>query len=397
MPISLVLILLCSNVAQAWLRLRYEDATVVDRSELIVVGHLKGGTIQYVPHKKEPHEGASWEHHAVLVITKVLKGKCSSAKIPTIIHYGLDPRVGGVSVAHGFRPPHAHFPKEEGVIYILDTGASAWSGRPLVSDGGKDNLWFLRKRAGIFGEKPGTGKYGIVDPEDLQPLEWKDYFLAYMADDPETEVKEYAKKNPDRAGRAKRYLDHLDVQRILEIRDPRERFDNLLPYFLNRTTWNMRSEARSGIVSCGKVAGDRLRSVFSDPKRKQFRQEIILMWRDMGYKESLPLLVELLRKHDRYWAKQKLEKGWWNNDVSSEQTRQRRDVYGEVYYGVCALRAFRDPKVREILETTRDRWKAIAFDNTQIVEECETALQELSQREGTAQQSAPADADKLRR
>ena len=71
--------------------------------------------------------------------------------------------------------------------------------------------------------------------------------------------------------------------------------------------------------------------------------------------------------------------------MNSERTRQRRDIYGEVYYGVCALRAFRDAKAREILETTKDRWQTIAFDNPQIVEECEAALRELPEREGTAQ------------
>lgn len=397
MSISLVLILLCSNVVQARLRFRYEDATVVDRSELIVVGHLKEGSIHHVPHKKKPHEGASWEHRAVLGITKVLKGKCSKAKIPIIIHYGLDPRVGGVSVAHGSRPPHAHFPKEDGAIYILDTGASISSGHPLVSDAGKDNLWFLRKRTGVFGEKPGAGDYGIVDPEDLQPLEWKDYFLAYMADDPEAAVKDWSEGNPEEAGRAKRYLAHLEVQRILKTEDPEERYDKLLPFFLSRTTWNMKFEAKDGIVSCGQAAGERLKKVFDDADRDAFRDDIILMWRDIGYSEAVPLLVHLLKKHDEFLGAQDLQKGWWNSDVASDQTRHRRDIYGEVYYGVCALRSFKDPRAKDVLKMTRDRWKAIGFDNPQIVEGCEAVLRELYARKGDAQQGAPVDMDKPRR
>ena len=81
----------------------------------------------------------------------------------------------------------------------------------------------------------------------------------------------------------------------------------------------------------------------------------------------------------------------WNKDVNSDQTQRRRDVYSEVYYSVCALRAFKDPRAKSVIEKTRDRWKAISFNNPQIVEECEGALQELSAIEGTAQQKNPAD------
>lgn len=398
-PVSLVTLLLASNAAHAWLRPHYEDAIVVERSELIVVAHLKEGSIQYVSHKKGPDEGASWEHHATLVITNVLKGKCDEKEIPIIIHYGLTPVLGGYVNRDNFminyRAGRDDYPKD--IIEIFDTGNSA-RGRPsLVEDARQDNLWFLRKRSGTYGREPGTGKYGIVDPEDLQPLEWKDYFLAYMADDPQTEVKEYASKNPDIAGRAKRYLDHLEVQRILEVKDPAERYDKLLPFFLSHTTWNMKREAREGVISCGKIAGERLREVFDDPERATFRQDIMLMWRDIGYREAVPLLMDLLKNHDEFWAEQDLREGWWNRDVGSDQTRRRRSVYGEVYYGVCALRSLKGPMAKDVLTMTRDRWKAIHFDNTQIVEECEAALRELSAIEGTAPQSAPAAADKPRR
>ena len=91
-----------------------------------------------------------------------------------------------------------------------------------------------------------------------------------------------------------------------------------------------------------------------------------------------PLLIELLKKHDQFWSEQQLQKGWWNTDVDSEQTRHRRDIYGEVFYGVCALRSFHDVKAREVLEMTKRRWEATAFENPQIVEECDAALRELS-------------------
>jgi hypothetical protein len=76
-------------VYAAWLRPVYEDADVVARSQLIVVGHLQRGSIVYVPHRRRPHRGHSWEHHAALVVRRVLKGKGKLARreLPLIIHY----------------------------------------------------------------------------------------------------------------------------------------------------------------------------------------------------------------------------------------------------------------------------------------------------------------------
>jgi hypothetical protein len=374
--LSLAIVLLSSDLANAWERRRYEDATVVERSELIVVGHLEADSIKYVPHERKAGEGKSWEHHATLVISDVLKGSSASRGIPIILHYGLSPRVGGTSVGHGFDPDQGLLPKDDpkAAIYILDTGGSSWTFSALVSDAGKDNLWFLRKRSGFFGRKPGTGKYGIVDPEDLQPWQLKDYFLVYLSEDPESAVKRHMVNNPAVVQRAQRYLDHLEIQRILKTKDPSHRLEKLLPFYIKRTTWGVTGEARQGIISCGKVAGKSLLTVFQDSKHKDLRNDIILIWRDIGYKEAVPLLINLLKQHDKFWENQDLKKGWWNRDVGSELTRNRREVYGEIYYAVCALRSFADPRAREAIEITKRRWKTINFENSQILEECEAAL-----------------------
>jgi len=126
---------------------------------------------------------------------------------------------------------------------------------------------------------------------------------------------------------------------------------------------------------------------FDDPTCSESRYDIIRVWGAIGYSEAVPILIDLLKNHDQFWAAQNLQKGWWNKDVGSDQTRRRRDVYGEVYYSVCALRAFKDPRAQSVIEKTRDRWKAISFNNPQIVEECEAALQELSAIEGTTRQA----------
>lgn len=365
--LTLTLVLSASRAALAWLRPRFEDAVIVNRSELIVVGHLQKESIRKVDHKKGRDEGVSWEHHATLVITHVLKGKSEKWEIPVIIHYGLDPIV---------RADNKDIP--ENVIQIVDTGNSSHSGASLVKNAGEDNLWLLRRRSGIYGREPGNGNYGITDPEDLQPLEFKDYLMSYLADDPANAVKDYVRKNPDHVERAKRYLDHLEVERVLTIDDLGKRYDALLPFFLNRTMWGMKQPARDGIVGCGATGGERLKAIFADPKQRRFRQEIIRMWRDMGYREIAPVLIDLLQQHDRFWAKQDLQKGWWSDQSDQAQTSRRQDIYGEVYTAVYTLRSFRDPNARDVLEMTRKRWTAINFDNKQIIEECEAALRELN-------------------
>ena len=64
-----ILALIVPGSARLWLRGHYEDAIVVERSELIVEGYLETKSIKYVRHKTGNHEGASWEHHAQLVVT----------------------------------------------------------------------------------------------------------------------------------------------------------------------------------------------------------------------------------------------------------------------------------------------------------------------------------------
>lgn len=367
LPVTcLPLLAVLSGRALAWLRVTYEDATVVERTELLVVAHIKPDSIKKVPHDRKPGEGASWEYHATLVITEVLKGKCDKREIPVILHYGLTPVVRD----------DKNNPTRQAVV-IHDTGGSIIR-RPLLNDASDDNLWFLRRRGGIYGREPGTGNFGVVDPEDVQPLALKRYFLCYLAANPAAAVKDYVRKNPDTAERAQRYFDHLEIQTILLLKDPAQRYERLLPYFLRRVTWNMKSEAGDGIVACGPVAGKRLKELLGNPAHHKFRQRIIRMWRDMGYQPAVPLLVDLLGQHDQFWARQRLEKGWWNDHSDPDLTRRRRDIYGEVYTAVYTLRSFRDPRARDVLEATRKRWTEIGFENTQIVEECEAALRELT-------------------
>ncbi|MDX9971739.1 MAG: hypothetical protein RBU21_01985 [FCB group bacterium] len=374
-----VLSVLWAPDAPARMRVSYDDATVVDRSELIVVGHIKKGSVRDVAHAVPPGGGKSWHHTAVLCIAETIKGKTEKTEIPIIIHYGLDPRVGGYELRDGARHNRGGsrpgYPKE--LIEILDTGNSAFSGQPLVPDAAKDNLWFLRRREGTFGETRSNGPLGIVDPEDLQPLELKPYFACYLDKDPESTVARYAAAHPEVAKRAQAYLDHCEVQRILKIEDAEARARRLLPYFLKDYRWDGVPEALKGLEACGDPAGAVLMTVFDAEEYRSSRVPIIRIWESIRYKEAVPVLVKLLKEHDQFWAGQRLEAGWWNDDSDPELMRRRQEVSGETYYAVAALRHLGNPSAREAIELTLNRWRGIVVDTPQIVEECERALRTL--------------------
>jgi hypothetical protein len=371
----LVLLLLSSSSAGAWLRAPVEDAELVQRSELIVVARVVRGSVVYVPNPKQPARGTSWHHLATLAIGEVVKGTLREAQLPIVIHYGLTPVVGCVAVQPTYRidlrsggrpcPPER--------VDVLDTGNSLVSFTPLVEDAGKDALWFLRRRdPHQQGRAPGRGRFGIVDPEELQPRPLKDYLRAYLAVDPARAVRAFA-TDPKLLPRVQRYLDHLEVQRVARVADPGERARRVLPFFERRQSWGLHAEAEEALRGCGAAAGPPLLRLFGDPARAPLRVSIIGVWGQVRWRGAVAPLSRLLDVQDGYWARQRLGGDWWNR-VDDPLTAERRSRYGEVYAAVVALRRIGDARARPALQRTLRRWRAIGFSNPQIVEECEAAL-----------------------
>jgi hypothetical protein len=199
-------------LAQAWLRPIYQDAEVVARSELIVVGRLDKDSLKYVSHEKTGSGGASWEYYATLQVSEVLKGTLQEKQIPIVINYGLDPLVGGHLIREnrniGAGEPGAALPPDR--IDLIDTGNSARSLDPILQGAQQDNLWFLRHLGGEFGREAGKGPLGIVDPEDVAALKFKAYFQALLAKDTDQQLTGLL-ANSDEAVLA-RILRHLAVQ-----------------------------------------------------------------------------------------------------------------------------------------------------------------------------------------
>jgi hypothetical protein len=363
----LLAVLLCAlpSRAFAWPRQAFEDQDVVTRSEVIAVAHLKPGSVQYVPHPG----GGSWEHHATLVIVEVIAGHAAPGEVPIIIHYGLDPLLEGKlnESGHTVSLPGAF---AKGSIQILDSGSSAISFTPVVADATQDHLWFLRRRSGIYGREPGTGNLGIVDPEDVRPLDKRAYLALYLHPDAEIAITAWARTHDEPS--ASRWLDHLEVQRLAKLADPARRVEKLLPYFERGTLWGLHAEAEEAILAAGADAsGPRLLARYATAKRG-LRESIVDIWGRTHFRGAVDTLVAQLDAADRFWAVQQLAPGWWN--VDSPITTERRERYSDVYEAVVALERIGDPRAKPAIERTLVRWKKIAFDNPQIVESCEAAL-----------------------
>ena len=154
----------------------------------------------------------------------------------------------------------------------------------LEVDAAENNLWFLRRLGGEYGRVPDpTADYGVVDPEDIQPLKLKEYFLCYLSSEPEPCVREKLQRLPEISARANRYLAHQELQRIAVIADPAIRVERALPYWLEKKFGALQFEAQKILESAGTIAGPYLVSVYEDQTRPEMRERVIELWGGLRY------------------------------------------------------------------------------------------------------------------
>jgi hypothetical protein len=162
--VLIAVIILCSVASSyAWLRARFSDAQVVSRAELIVVGHIRDGSVTRVTHPKDVVGAQSWEHHVDLIISEVLKGTAPSNSMVVSIHYGLEPMAD-------------HFGRgTNGVLEIYDTADIP---RCVSGDIHTNQIWLLRRVPKPVNDD--TDWIGIYDPEDIQPISKKSELMTYL-------------------------------------------------------------------------------------------------------------------------------------------------------------------------------------------------------------------------
>jgi hypothetical protein len=347
-----VALFLTAGPPNVWLRSSYPDAVVVQRSELIAEGVVRADSI-----RREEREDRSCVHHAVLSIHRILKGTGETKEIPILIHYGLTPIV-----------------RTEGPIELWDTGNSAASPRPFIEDLGKSHLWFLRRRGGVYGREASTGDLGIVDPEDVKPLDHREYLQLYLTPDPESAVRKYLPNHPEFEPRARNFLDHCDILRILSSGKGAEQARLLLPYFLKRHEWNDQDEAGLALKSLGEPAGKILLDRYEERDFVKAREDILRLWGEMAFRPAVPRLIAVVEEQLVYWEKQDLQKGWWGRQGESQLTSERYANYGLLHSALIALGKICDSSARQAVRRTRSLWIQPRFGMEQIVEECDRTL-----------------------
>ena len=162
--------LLINCPAIAWSEMAYTDAQIVDRADLVVVGHLKRDSLKHQPRSIS---------YAVLVITRVIKGVTQVAEIP--ISISLLPAPNTFKSADDFAnndlaPRTYDWTKP---IVLFDNNPDGGSEYPLIDDIRKDQIWLLRKAKSMEG---GNGKdiLGVLDPQDVQPLAKEQQLKGYV-------------------------------------------------------------------------------------------------------------------------------------------------------------------------------------------------------------------------
>jgi hypothetical protein len=364
-----VVVALTGSNALAFERVPFEDADVVARAELIVVGAVKVDTVALV---EDPGRGPH-QTRFTLVVREVIKGKLDEKELTVAMMYGLNLRRDDQRFPRPTDSPVA-MPEGGERLALCDTGNSSLQWEPVIEDVRQDCVWLLRR--GLDRTRPADDTFGIRDPEDVRPMRFRKYLECYLADDPEPPVRAQLQEQPEIAGRAMRYLAHREIGRILSEPDAVRRVERLLPYYQSRQTWAGRAEAREGLINAGGVAGPYLEPLFDNPT-DGFDEDVVRIWGKIRYRAAVPRLIEVLHTQDRFWAKQDLKPGWWNQDTTSKLTQMRREAYGAVCYSVIALGEIGDPAAREAIQLTWDRWAAINFENNQIIEACDQALKAL--------------------
>jgi len=303
---------------------------VVDRSELIVVGHLKENSIQYVPHPSTAaedqmmaedaqrygisnvaHYPFSWEHHAILVVSEVIKGESTNAEIPIIIDYGLDvvfgrdARDGELEEIGGAR---REYPTNFVRIFQRQGSTMIFPETPVVEDASKDYIWFLRLGEGFASERMGeTNSLGVMGEQDIQPVNMKGYFESFLPDDRVDSVKAYAAAHPEVADRVQRWLDRLattaEWEAVKAIEDPQAKARRMAAYMRETTAPKgagmLYGELRQEMPKLGADAVPELIEVLRAgmTNGENLNRPVLILF-DIGRPAApaVPVLCELLQK-----------------------------------------------------------------------------------------------------
>jgi HEAT repeat protein len=348
------------------------DGAVVERADVIVVARIQPGTIEYVPHEaKNPSHGRSWEHHVTIDVTRVVKGELTAGEHRVLLHHGLTPCVGGRWKQAGGEINLQDRP--EGAIEIVG-GVRTLGVFEAPGDLRDENVWLLRRGRAGGPRAAGKEMLGIVDVQDVQPMDRLGYLELYLRDDPEPALRQYIQEHPDDAVRVLPYLQHLAVKRAIAEPDPARRVERLIPYFNSYVLYDWRDEAGEAIEVAGEVAVPYLIALLHDSRR---RTEVILKLGRIGSKRAVSALVAVVQESDRMLAG--VAKAASSDAVQLTRpgvSRRLHDAASAVY----ALGLIGDTAAGDVIRKIQATWSDVLPKEHALLDNCRLALEHLKKK-----------------
>ena len=180
--LTAIFLVAVSARAVAWPVVPHREAEVVGRAELTVAARVKEGSIK----KILLGGGSSYEHRAILIVSRVIKSEFHEKEPPITISYGLLP-VSARQEKHMEPDEDATVrsrPEEPGEsTRIYGDNPSQGFFRPS-SDVHQEQIWLLHRLGPPHAkdnlEASPRGRIGISDPEDLQPLKKEEQLSHYL-------------------------------------------------------------------------------------------------------------------------------------------------------------------------------------------------------------------------
>lgn len=310
------------------------DSKLVQISDCIVIAHAKDGSIQ----------------HPVLVITEILKGNPPAKEIPIII-----PAPGTFMALKTNDNPG--FPKG---LTIWELGSME---HPICEDIRHDQIWFLRIDPKAPPGDANSEVPRIFEPGDIQPVDLKKYFEAFLTPHPEDVLKHYASGNSSLALRSETYLNHLAIEEILKEPDVQKRANLLLKYYLF-TDDELRPPDQSEAAlqlweNCGQTGAALLLPYFNDPKYKAMQSDIMGLWANAQYHGGIPLLIDMLDKETRFWQDQSPEQRDLWVDIRPGHSPTNEQIFSRLRIEMIlfVFRQVPDPRATAEIAKVSPIWK----------------------------------------
>jgi len=223
---------------------------------------------------------------------------------------------------------------------------------------------------------------GIWDPQDIQPLELKPYFQAFLTQHTADDLKRYSGGTSTLAKRSQVYLDHLKIEQILKEPDAAKRADALLPFFLftnaNAEGPTQREAQFQLWRSCGQAGASCLVPVFKNPKYAAMQSDIMTVWGNEQYHDSIPILIDLLKSENQFWGSQTpAERGRWvNMSPSNAPTMPQILSKNRIQMVLFVFKQLGDGRAKPVLEETKRYWNALYPNDIRnnFADDCDQAL-----------------------